>query len=369
MKENQISGFKKFLVISFAVLGVASVFGVLILLFHPFFVGQFSSIDQSVTAVVTESQSKYVVAVTESGPSGTVTRRFDANASSYHLDFGTSLDSSSIEFHPFADSPDHYLFTSGCRTIVLRKQTWLSTLVGHHPYIASIFVLVVVLGTMFTVLEHRALVEPTIIYPTWLSFFAAFFLCTVVLVAAGEARIYDYNGNPVNTVARTILLVVEFMLDIEHETLLLFGILCVFVLPQIFAYVMSGANGAARRPRFIRIAWRYAALLMAKSFIGASAVAMSLTFVGSYYGWLDSGPRTVISNLLAEILLLLYGFVFLALIPVSTRTRSRSLTDRGRSAVVRFHRVMIRRLYQTKSRSLHRAGSEAEAPAAPGAAK
>jgi hypothetical protein len=115
--------------------------------------------------------------------------------------------------------------------------------------------------------------------------------------------------------------------------------LALVVLPQWSAYVMAGLSGAARRPRFVWVAWKWVALLIAKSFISASAIGLSVSLVGSYFGWVSSEPQAVAANVLAALMLLGFGVFLLCVVPGSPRRQGMP----GKT-VRRVHRHMRRRL-------------------------
>ncbi|WP_143134339.1 hypothetical protein [Burkholderia ubonensis] len=339
-------------------LGIVIIGGLLAALFYPIFDGNFSNWDGSTKVVIVDnSGSLEVTLLTRNDAKDGQPQHFNARRDLYSLDFGTNLDRHSIVFHPFSNSPHNYSLVSGCSTIPLTRQTWLGTFATAHPYIVASLAAIIVLIFMAAALEKRAKIEPKLIYPTWLAFFAAFFISTAVLIAAGEAKIYDYAGNPLNEVARAILNVIEFMVDIEHETLLLAGALFVLALPQWCAYLMSGFTGAARRPRFIKSAWRISTVLLAKSFIGASAVAMSIVVVGNHYGWINSDSRNIIANLLSQLLLLVYGLVILFFVPPSKKMKDGNVPIRPRLAL--FHRFMTRRLHHGRKTAAAKRGQPA----------
>jgi hypothetical protein len=199
------------------------------------------------------------------------------------------------------------------------------------------------LCVLFLILDQKARTDPKLIYWTWLAFFFALFVSAAILVIAGETKIFDYDGKPLNEVAKFILNVVDFVLDIERETLLLGFCLAVVALPQWFAYVMSGLNGAAQKSRFVTDAWRVTAMLLAKSFISASAVAMSIDFTGSHYGWVSPEPRNIISNTLIQIVLLFYGWFLLFSVPQRVdRSTKAGRSDQASSS--RIHAWMTRRM-------------------------
>lgn len=64
-------------------------------------------------------------------------------------------------------------------------------------------------------------------------------------------------------------------------------------------------------------------MLLAKSFISASAVAMSIDFIGSRYGWVSSEPQNIISNALIQIMLLFYGWFS----PIFSSAESRQINE------------------------------------------
>jgi hypothetical protein len=129
-----------------------------------------------------------------------------------------------------------------------------------------------------------------------------------------------------------------FFVDVAPECGALLIALALIVLPQWFAYEMSGLSGAARRSRFVWIAWKWAALLIAKSFISASAIALSIALVGGYFGWVSSEPRGVAANVLAALMLLGFGIFLLCVVPTRPRQGMPGKTVR------RVHRHMRRRL-------------------------
>lgn len=199
--------------------------------------------------------------MTESGKEVTRANRNKASRRSYSLVYGENLERRAVVFKPF---PGKYYVVSGCRTISMQKQTSLTAVAMIHPYIVSSMALSLMVCLMFFILDHRAKIDPQLIYPTWLAFTFALVVSAVVLIASAEAGIYDYDGNPRNELAKIILSNIDFFLDIGQETVLLGVCLEGVALPQWFAYLMSGLTGAAQEARFVKAAWRITALLLAK---------------------------------------------------------------------------------------------------------
>jgi hypothetical protein len=177
----------------------------------------------------------------------------------------------------------------------------------------------------------------------WLAFFAALFFSTAILIDCGIAHIFSYQGVPQNDVARAIVAGADFFVDVIPKCQALLGAIALIVLPQWCAYVMAGLSGAARRSRFVWIAWMWVAMLIAKSFISASAIGLSIALVGAYFGWVSSEPRSVAASVLAALMLLGYGIFLICVVPNKpARQGVPGRTNR------RVHRHMRRRLRRGK---------------------
>ena len=314
---------------------IVVVVSVFVSAFMPVFSGTFTTRDGSRQITVSNGNGVLRVSDTGNGNQGT----FIAHRTPLSIVWGTGIEGGAIVFHPSY----RYELLTGCERATLDRQSWLGDFTKSHPYVMLAVAFVVVVTFISFVLGDLAKREPRLIYPVWLAFFVALFGSTVVLWAAGQANIFDIDGRPMNAVAGWIYSTVEFILDLEHETLALVGLLSVFALPQWCAYVMSGLTGTASEVRFLKQAWKIAALLLSKSCISASAVAMSVDVVGSLYGWINTDPRNLLSHFLVEVLLLLYGWFLLCLSPRSQRPLA---THSARQALwqTRLHKWMTRRI-------------------------
>jgi hypothetical protein len=279
--------------------------------FMPAFSGTFITRDGSRQLIVSNDDGVLRVSDTITGNRVS----FNAHRTPLSIVWGTGIEGGAIVFHPAYQ----YELQTGCERVTLDRQSWLGDFTKAHPYVMMALACVVVVTFISFVLGDLAKREPRLIYPVWLAFFVALFGSTAVLWAAGQANIFDIDGRPITAVAGWIFSTVGFILDIQHETFALVALLSVFALPQWCAYVMSGLTGTASEVRFLKQAWKLAALLLSKSCISASAVAMSVDVVGSLYGWINIDPRNLMSHFLVEVLLLLYGWFLLCLSPRNQR--------------------------------------------------
>ncbi|MFM0197899.1 hypothetical protein [Paraburkholderia strydomiana] len=239
-------------------------------------------------------------------------------------------------FHPF--SVENYELVTGAGRTQLSKTNRFSRYVVSHPLLALAVLAAAMTAGMLIMIENKAKTDPHMIHPMWVAFFAALFVSTAVLIVSGNAHIFNYEGVPQNAVARGIVSCADFFVDVIPECQALLGALGLIVLPQWCAYVTAGLSGAARRSRFVWIAWKWVAILIAKSFISASAIGLSIALVGAYFGWVSSEPRSVAASVLAALMLLGLGIFLLCLVPSKPATQGVP----GRT-VRRVHRHMRRR--------------------------
>ncbi|WP_186144334.1 hypothetical protein [Burkholderia gladioli] len=271
-------------------------------------------------------------------------QRFDGNRSTTTISFGKDvLQRQSLEFHPFRSGAGQYTLVSGCRSIALHKITPVNRFIVGHPYVTIFAVTAGVLFFMGWVLNQKAMGEPEAIFPMWLAFFVAFFGSTGVLGWAGNAGMFGFDGVPRGPVAQVIVQGAEWFLAVNDECTLLLGILAMFVLPQWCAYLAAGASGAARRSRFVLVAWKWVALFIAKAFISAAAVLLGIVLVGSYYAWLSPEPLNVCANAMTVLLLLIPGVGIFCTVPLK-KAEGQTVSRRVR----RIHKWMRRKLRKPK---------------------
>nr|WP_199242099.1 hypothetical protein [Paraburkholderia sp. BL8N3] len=252
-----------------------------------------------------------------------------------HEEASQGIERAALVFHPF--SVESYELVTGSGKTQLNKSTWLTRFALAHPLVTLAVLAAVMSVGMLIMVENKAKTDPHVIHPMWLAYFSALIFSTIVLIVSGEGHIFDYEGNPQTAVARAIVAGAEFFLDVIPECSALSVVLALFVLPQWLAYGMAGLSGAARRSRFVWIAWKWVVLLIAKSFISASAIALSIALVGAYYGWVSSEPRGIAASVLAALMLLGFGIFLLCIVPTGPAKRRVA----GKT-VRRFHRHMRR---------------------------
>ncbi|WP_156967252.1 hypothetical protein [Paraburkholderia ferrariae] len=80
--------------------------------------------------------------------------------------------------------------------------------------------------------------------------------------------------------------------------------------------MLSGAVGAARRSRHVVVTGKVVAMFISRAFLSASAVALAIVVVGSYYAWLTPGPLNVLANVMTAVMLLMIGLMIFCLVPV-----------------------------------------------------
>jgi hypothetical protein len=318
------------------VLPLVIVAGWLWLFSWPHFEGNYVGAGGLTTVQVTSRGGRLQVAVSRR-EGDTVQNSVSGATTDYTtLLFGDGIERGALVFHPF-NARSYELVTGSGRTR-LSKNTWVSQLAVAHPLAALALISAAMAVWMLAMVGNKAKTDPHMIHPMWLAYFVALFFSTAILLLAGEAHIFNYDGEPQNAVARAIVAGTGFFVDVVPECGALLIALALIVLPQWFAYGMSGLSGAARRSRFVWIAWKWAALLIAKSFISASAIALSIALVGGYFGWVSSEPRGVAANVLAALMLLGFGIFLLCVVPTRPKQGMPGKTVR------RVHRHMRRRL-------------------------
>ncbi|WP_175773341.1 hypothetical protein [Paraburkholderia phenazinium] len=315
----------------------AVVIGWLWLFTWPHFEGEYIGNGGLTKVEVTSSRGHLQVTVSMRKDDAEQVKTFAATRHYTTLRFGEGIESGVVVFHPF--SVESYDLVTGSSRIRLSKSTAITQLALQHPLVTLVVVAALMSTGMLIMIEFKAQTNPSVIHPMWLAFFSALIFSTLVLFVSGEEQIFDYDGNPRTAIARTIVAAANFFLDVIPECKMLIVTLTLFVLPQWLAYGMSGISGAARRSRFVWIAWKWVVLITAKSFISASAIALSISLVGVYYGWVSSEPRGIAASVLAALMLLGFGIALLCIVPTGPEKRRVA----GKS-VRRFHRHMRRRL-------------------------
>jgi hypothetical protein len=306
-------------------------------LFWPQFAGHYEGATSRLTVEVASSEEGLRVTLMRNDGEARQVTQFSARKNYAELEFGEDLGHQALVFHPF--SGGGYDLVGGCSTIRLRKTSWLSGVAVAHPFVTLALTAAVMVVYMAIMLDAKAKTDPRVIYPMWLAYFGAMALSAVVLVVAGQARIFGYDGEPRNATAQLILTGVEFFLDVVPECQTLFGLLALFVLPQWCAYLMAGVSGTARRSRFVWFTGKWMVLLIAKTFISASAIVLSIAAVGGYYGWISAEPRNVVANVIVALTLLGCGLFLFCIVPgVGAKRGKAGATAR------RVHRFMRRRM-------------------------
>ncbi|WP_321916972.1 MULTISPECIES: hypothetical protein [unclassified Paraburkholderia] len=226
-----------------------------------------------------------------------------------------------LVFHPFRNGPGQYELVSGCRSVTLTKSTPGSRFGRAHPYLAMFLLTVSLVSFMAYTLNEKAKSEPENIYTMWYLYCLVLTASLIVLGAAAYLGMFGFDGVPRNAIARAIVWGVEYFLAVPEDCAVFLGILAIVVVPQWGAYMLSGGVGAARRSRHVVSTGKCVALFISKAFLSASAVALAIVAVGSYYAWLTPGPLNVLANVLTAVLLLLIGLMIFCFVPVREAKR------------------------------------------------
>lgn len=315
--------------------------------YWPRFEGQYSGKTGALEIEVMQNRAnKFNVTITDNSSSPPGVSDFEAEWHWYELIFGNGIEKRAIIYHPVEN---RYELVSGCGRTPISKLNWISRMSNAGIYLLLLAVAALILLVMFFVMNEKAKIEPEAIYPMWVAYFGALFGSAGILIIAGEAGIFGFDGRPKNDVAQLILKSIDFLLDIESEFNVLIGLLFIFVFTQWFSYMFSGLSGAARRPRFISTAWRWVALLMAKGFISASALLLSIEVIGRRYFWIVTEPRNLVADVILSLLALLIGLVIFWLVPL--KQKKVGLLGRGAR---RIHKFMRRRMRKGKNEVLAR---------------
>jgi hypothetical protein len=249
------------------------------------------------------------------------------------------LERQALVFHPFRNGPGQYELVSGSRTVALTKSTPGSRFTRAHPYWAMLAVTVSLVGFMAYSLYEKAKSEPENIYTMCYVYCLVLAASLIVLWAAAYLGMFGLDGAPRNAIARAIVWGVEYFLAVPEDCAVLLGILAIVVAPQWVAYVLSGLVGAARRSRHVVVTGKWVALFISKAFLSASAVALAIVVVGSYYAWLTPGPLNVFANVLTAVMLLMIGLTIFCFVPFR-EAKGRIAPPRVR----RNHRFMRRKM-------------------------
>lgn len=317
------------------VLVMAFSVAILWLVYSPAFPGEYLGDAGNTKVTVTDSGTGVHVEISGAASGSPKVSAYEAQQSWYTLRFGTDLDQQAMVYQPGG----HYELVTGCRSMVLIRQNWIARHAVSHPWGVALGVMAFMVVYIFVALREKAKAEPEVIHPMWLAYFGALFGSALILVAAGEEGMFGWNGEPRTRVAEVILDAVRFLLDISSEFSVLLGLLVFVVLTQWCAYLFAGLNGAARRPRFIALAWKWVALLIAKALIGASAIVFSIEIVGGHFYWVNTEPHTFAASFLTSAMLLFLGICVFSMVPMRS--------GNGRTAgkfVRRVHRCMLRRM-------------------------
>lgn len=310
------------------------------LMFWPQLDGHYSADAGSLTIdVVFDGAAAHVTMSGDAVPPG-LQGRMNANRGFTTVTFGPDvLNRQMLVFHPFRNGPGQYELVSGCRSVTLTKSTPGSRFGRAHPYLAMLLVTVSLLAFMAYALNEKAKSEPENISPMWYVYCLVFLVSLIALAGTGASGMFGFDGVPRNAIARAIVWGADWFLAVQEDCTVLLGILAIVVLPQWGAYVLGGGVGAARRSRHVVSTGKLVALFIAKTFISASAVALAIVVVGSYYAWLAPGPLNVFANVLTAIMLLMLGLMIFCFVPLKKA--------KGRIApqwVRRNHRWMRRNL-------------------------
>ncbi|WP_028209053.1 hypothetical protein [Paraburkholderia nodosa] len=271
--------------------------------------------------VVFEGKATHVTLSGEAAPPGQQAR-MNADRGFTTVTFGPDvpdrrvLERQALVFHPFRNGPGQYELVSGCRSVALTKSTPGSRFGRAHPYLAMFLLTVGLVGLMAYSLNEKAKSEPENIYTMWYLYCLVLMASLIVLGAAAYLGMFGFDGVPRNPIARAIVWGVEYFLAVPEDCAVLLGILVIVVVPQWGAYVLSGAVGAARRSRHVVATGKVVAIFISKAFLSASAVALAIVVVGSYYAWLTPGPLNVLANVMTAVMLLMIGLMIFCLVPV-----------------------------------------------------
>ncbi|CAM2157945.1 conserved membrane hypothetical protein [Paraburkholderia tropica] len=231
------------------------------------------------------------------------------------------LERQTLVFHPFRNGPGQYELLSGCRSVALTKSTPGNRFGRAHPYLAMFLLTVGMVAFMAYSLNEKAKSEPENIYTMWYLYCLVLTASLIVLGAAAYLGMFGFDGVPRNAIARAIVWGVEYFLAVPEDCAVLVGILVLVVLPQWAAYTLSGGVGAARRSRHVVSTGKWVALLISKAFLSASAVALAIVAIGSYYAWLTPGPLNVLANVGTALILLMLGLMIFCFVPVREAKR------------------------------------------------
>ncbi|HVW53885.1 MAG TPA: hypothetical protein VHC91_26330 [Trinickia sp.] len=313
--------------------------------FIPNFEGDFYNSDRSVELSIEDGDGVWRVSKTEIVDKRRVTNEFVATKKYWSLRFGGDADQQSIVFHP---NTRNFYFSFGKKNVRLLRKSWLSESAVRHPYVAEGVVLAWIAGLILLLFDQKSRIHPSMIYPTWLAFFFALCVSAAVLVYAGNSNSFDASGNPINGCGALIINAMNFFMDIETESIIFAGVLFVLAVPQGLAYIAAGVSGAAQEVRFVALAWKITTSLLAKSFISAAAVAMSVSVVGNHYGWIRGAPKNILADLSIFLLLFSYGLVLLFFsVPDNNKKSSSKELSRAQRVLASIHKFMTRRMPAT----------------------
>ncbi|WP_413197440.1 hypothetical protein [Pararobbsia alpina] len=276
--------------------------------FFPSFDGVYHGSDRDVDVLVTKTKTGFSVVLSLNDFGAKTNSTYRGEVKGFSLNFGEGLDRQAIKFHPF----DHtYELASGNSVTKLKRSTEATQFASRHMFVVLMALVVIVFIAIFFILETWGNSHPELIHPVWLTFFYALFLSGIMFVVAGDTQMLDVNGNALNKYGEWLTEGVEYFLDLKTETYVLGVAVVALAVPQWLAYLFAGINGCARKARYLDAAWRLAAMFLAKSFISASSVAISVLIVGRYYRWLDYGIDKITLNIATCLMLLLYGFILI----------------------------------------------------------
>lgn len=286
------------------------------LMFWPQLDGHYTGDAGSLTVdVVFDGAAAHVTMSGDAVPPGQQ-GRMNADRGFTTVTFGPDvLNRQALVFHPFRNGPGQYELVSGCRSVTLTKSTPGSRFGRAHPYLAMLLVTVGLVGFMAYALNEKAKSEPENIYMMWYLYCLVLTASLIVLGAAAYLGMFGFDGVPRNAIARAIVWGVEYFLAVPEDCAVLLGILVIVVVPQWGAYMLSGGVGAARRSRHVVATGKLVGLFISKAFLSASAVALAIVVVGSYYAWLAPGPLNVFANVLTAIMLLMLGLMIFCFVP------------------------------------------------------
>ena len=144
-------------------------------------------------------------------------------------------------------------------------------------------------------------------------YFFSLSLVTTFIIAcwATDKGAISYDGKFNGSQGASLKKLLEVMLDINFDLKIIYTIILLIVLPQLFSYILSGLFGCASAPRFIKGSFNILVLGVVKTFSVTSGIVISLFLFGWWKGWVALSLTKALVILFTPMTMIALSFVVL----------------------------------------------------------